>query len=136
MLAGAPKSALTVGPVIDQDDFLGGRCEVVSAEPDFGSQRYIFISDLKGRAVMNINGRDTQLKLVRSTKSRKPPRKGDRSTYWYASEAIVVRVDYTFDGACPPDVDTCEIFGYYRATIQVTAGSLKKSIAGPGLCGY
>lgn len=133
---GAP-SALRFGVVADQGDFHDGGCELLlssdSSDP-YRSERYVFMSDFNGRAVMNINGHDTRFTLVRSTESRKQPRKGDRSSYWYASGSIKVEVDYTVTGVCPPDDESCEVF-YYRAMIHVTSGPLRKSIVAHGLCG-
>jgi hypothetical protein len=134
---GAPKNALTLGVVANQEDFHDGGCELLSSSDSsdpYSSERYIFMSDFNGRAAMNINGHDTRFTLVRSTESRKQPKKGDRSTYWYASGPTTVEVDYTVTGVCPPDDESCEVF-YYRAMIHVTSGVLRKSVAAHGLCG-
>jgi hypothetical protein len=126
--------ALTVGVVKDHRDFEEGGCELLLT-PDFDkSARYVFMSDLDGRAVMNINGHDKRFRLVRSTESNVEPRKRDRSRYWYASGSITVEVDYTVTGVCPPNDESCEVT-YYRAVIYVTSGPLKRSIAAYGLCG-
>jgi hypothetical protein len=94
---GAPKNALALGVVVNQGGFHDGGCELLlssdSSDP-YSSERYIFLSDFNGRAAMNINGHDTQFTLVRSTESRKQPKKGDRSRYWYASGPTTVEVDY------------------------------------------
>jgi hypothetical protein len=134
---GAPRSALTFGVVVNQEGFHDGGCELLfssdSSDP-YSSERYIFVSDFNGHAAMNINGHDIRFTLVRSTESRKQPKKGDRSTFWYASCPIAVKVDYTVTGVCPPDDESCEVF-YYRAMIHVTSGPLRKSVAAHGLCG-
>ena len=71
-----------------------------SGDP-YSSNRYVFMSDFENRAVMNINGQDTRLTLVRSTDTNREPRKGDRTKYWYSSGSIAVEIDYTVTGACP-----------------------------------
>lgn len=53
----APKKALAVGVVADRVEFKNGGCELLlSSDPSdpFGSERYVFMSDFNGRAVMNI----------------------------------------------------------------------------------
>ena len=120
-----------------QVEFHDGGCELLSASDEpagYHADRYIFMSDFNGRAVMNINGRDLRLALVRSMDSRKQPKIGDRSRYWYSSGATSVQVDYTVIGACPPDDESCEVF-YYNAVIRVRTGSLTKTVSARGLCG-
>jgi hypothetical protein len=132
---GAPKSTLKLGVVVDQKDFQDGGCGLLLAsDSSYACERYVFMSDYNGRAVMNINGLDTRFTLIRSNESRGRIKKGDRSSYWYASGSIVVEVDYTVTDVCPPDDESCEVF-YYQAMIHVTSGRLKQSIAAHGLCG-
>jgi hypothetical protein len=134
---GSAKTGLTVGVVTGQEDFHDSGCELLSASDDpagYRSDRYIFLSDFNGRAVMNINGRDLRLTLVRSIDPRKELKIGDRSRYWYASGTTSVQVDYTVSGACPPDDESCEVF-YYSAVIRVRTGSLTKTVSARGLCG-
>jgi hypothetical protein len=134
---GASKNALTLGVVVNQEDFQDGGCALLLSSDSadaFSSERYIFMSDYNGRAAMNINGHDTKLTLLRTTESRTQPKKGDRSTYWYASGPTTVEVDYTVTGVCPPDDESCEV-SYFHAMIHVTSGSLGKSVAAHGLCG-
>jgi hypothetical protein len=133
----APKKSPTVGVVTDQVEFENGGCQLLPSSDHsdpFNSERFVFMSDFNGRAVMNINGHDILFNLVRSTDTRKQPRKGDRSQYWYSAGSISVEVDYTVTGVCPPDDESCEVSDY-RATIRITAASARRSITAHGLCG-
>jgi hypothetical protein len=136
-LRAAAKTVITVGVVTDQEDFHDGGCELLSASDHsdaYRSERYIFMSNFNGQAVMNINGHDLRLTLVRSIDPRKEPKIGDRSRYWYASGLISVQLDYTVTGSCARDDESCEVF-YYNAVIRVLSGSITKTAFAHGLCG-
>ena len=131
----APHNKLTLGVVANQEDFHDGGCQLLaSSDSSFRLERYIFMSDFDGHAVMNIDGHDIQLALVRSEEDRTQTKKGDRSKFWYASGPINVEVDYTVTSECPPDNESCEVFGY-RAIIHVVSRSKKRSVAAHGICG-
>jgi hypothetical protein len=126
-----------VGVVANQDDFHDGGCELVlsSDRSDrYGTDRYIFMSDFNGRAVMNLDGHDIRLMLVRSTESRKQPKIGRHTRFWYSSGLISVEIDYTLTGVCRPDDESCEVF-YYNAVIRVQSGLFAKTVRAKGLCG-
>jgi hypothetical protein len=128
------RGALTVGIVKDGSRFHEGGCELLLPTDTYRSERYVFLSDFDGRAVMNINGHDTKLTLVRSKEPEGEPTKGDRSSYWYSAGAVEVRVDYVVSDVCPPDDESCEVV-YYTATIHVASRASKQVVAVYGLCG-
>jgi hypothetical protein len=103
---------LIVGIVKDGHEFHEGGCELLLPTDSERTERYVFLSDFDGRAVMNINGHDTRLMLVRSNPSDQPSKKGDRSSSWYKAGDLEVRVDYTVTGLCPPKDESCEVVRY------------------------
>jgi hypothetical protein len=94
-----------IGVIANQADFHEGGCELVLASDHadpYGTDRFIFMSDYNGGAVMNLNSHDIRLTLVRSMESGKEPKVGDRTRFWYTSGQISVEVDYTLSQLCPP----------------------------------
>lgn len=137
MSPGASRDSLTVGVIANQNDFHTGGCDLVRssdhADP-YRAERFIFLSDFDHRAMMNINGQDVLLRLVRSTETQDKLNVGQRTIFWYTSGSISVRVDYKLTHVCEPDDEKCETFGY-SATIRVRLGSASKSVAAEGICG-
>jgi hypothetical protein len=125
---------LIVGIVKDGHEFHEGGCELLLPTDSDRSERYVFLSDFDGRAVMNINGHDIRLTLIRSNASDQPSKKGDRSSYWYKAGELEVRVDYTVSGLCPPKDESCEVVRY-TAVIQVTRQSARQAVPAHGICG-
>jgi hypothetical protein len=62
----APRAVLNVGYVKDHTGYSEPGCELLLPADTYKSERYIFLSVFDGDAVMNINGRDSDLKLLRS----------------------------------------------------------------------
>lgn len=130
-----PRAVVHVGYVKDRTGYSEAGCELLLPADTYQSERYIFLSGFDGNAVMNINGRDSDLKLLRSQPRRDPePAIGGRSSFWYGAGPVKVRVDYVVTGLCPPDSESCEVV-YYRAVITVTRGSARRVIVARGLCG-
>jgi hypothetical protein len=98
------------------------------------TDRYVFVSDYNGNALLNISGHDVHLKLVRSREPKREARKGDRSSYWYKGDDVTVRVDRVVTQLCRPDDENCEIIGS-EGTIVVTTRSAKRIVAARGICG-
>ncbi len=128
------RSLLTIGVVQNAIEFTESGCKLWLLPETYSAERYIFLSDDEGHAIVNLDGRDTKLNLVRSKEPEEEPRKGDRSSYWYKGDVIVVRVDYVVTGLCPADDESCEVV-YYRATIVVEKRSVKQTLAAQGICG-
>jgi hypothetical protein len=120
--------------VADRQKFQESGCELLLPTDSRRSERYVFLSDFNSRAVMNINGQDVELSLVRSKESTRSVKKGDRSSFWYAGDGIEARVDYVVTGLCPPDDESCEVI-YYSATIHLTTRFSKRDVKAYGVCG-
>jgi len=128
------KEDIAVGIVKDVREFHQGGCELLRTTDKYASERYVFLSNFEGSAVMNLNGRDTKLMLIRETKAKGDLKERDRSSAWYRAGAVEVRVDYTVSGFCPPDHESCEVI-YYNATVVVSRQGVQKTVLAHGLCG-
>ncbi|QYO67316.1 hypothetical protein [Leptolyngbya sp. 7M] len=100
------------------------------------STKFIFVSELGSNVGwMNINGRDTRLKLIKSTeKTSGRVRVGDRYFEEYSGPGFSVRIDYTVTRVCPPRDEGCE-WTKYNVTITVRKGAASQSIKAAGECG-
>lgn len=101
------------------------------------SQKFLFLSELGSReGWMNINGKDTKFKLVKTTENtRRRARVGDRFYEEYSDTAgVKVRIDYTTKWVCPPGDESCEVTNY-DVTITVTKGKTSKTVKAKGSCG-
>jgi hypothetical protein len=123
-----------VGLIKNTAGFLEGGCELLRQPDTDRSERYIFLSDLKDRAVMNLDGHDVRLTFVRRKEPEGEPKKGDQSSVWYRAGDVEVRVDFTVSGLCPPKSESCEAVSY-RAIINLTVRGSTKTVAAHGICG-
>lgn len=100
------------------------------------STKFIFVSELGSNVGwMNINGRDTRLKLTKSTeKTSGRIRVGERYLEEYSGSGFSVRIDYTVTRVCPPRDEGCE-WTKYNVTITVRKGTASQSIKAAGECG-
>ena len=119
----------------NRDSFDGAGCSLqISVDYKKHNERYVFLSDYEDNAVMNIDGKDTNLKLVSRREPKGDPKKGDRSTWNYSAKGTTVRVDFVVTGVCDPNDESCEVT-YYDVTIAVTRGNDKQVVKAKGLCG-
>ena len=126
---------LKIGIVSHRDSFDGPGCSLqLPADNRKHNERYTLLSDSEDNAVMNINGKDLNLKLVSHNEPHGVLKKGDRSTWTYSRQGIKVRVDFVVTGLCPPGDEACEVT-YYDATITVTRGNNKQLVIVKGVCG-
>ena len=96
------------------------------------NERYVFRSDYDDNAIINIDGKDTELKPVSHRESKGGPKKSDRSTGNYATKGTKVRVDFVVNGVCLHE--ECESVSY-DATITVIRGPGKQVVKVKGSCG-
>jgi hypothetical protein len=125
---------LTIGVVQNATEFSESGCKLWLPSERYSAERYIFLSDDEGHAIVNLDGHDTKLKLVRSKEPKGETRKGVRSSYWYKGGVIVFRVDYIVTGVCPADDESCEAV-HYDANIVVANRSVKQALTAQGICG-
>ena len=98
--------------------------------------RFVFTSDLEKRGLVNVNGADIPVTLIRSTEGgqKHKPTIGERSTFWYRGGEVEVRVDYVVTGVCPHQSESCGVT-YYDAILTITRGKANKTVAAKGACG-
>ena len=92
------------------------------------------MADFGERAVVNLGGRDTPLRLVESSGANREPKKGDRSMYHYRGEGVNVVIKYIVTGVCTPDDESCEVTNY-DAEITVATRFGKRTVRAHGICG-
>lgn len=101
---------------------------------NLASEKYLFISDATGKAYVNLDGRDVELKEV--------GRKQAKDEFGYCAEkrctfsgnGVMVTVDLREAKKCPPEPTECEVTDYL-ATITVNKGGAKRIVKGQGSCG-
>ena len=124
---------LKVGVIAKGDSFDGAGCSLWMPS-DAKKRRAVFLSDFDGSAVINIDGKDIELKLINRREPKGGPKKGDRSTWNYAAKNVSARVDYVVTRVCDPNDEACEVT-WYDATIAVASGKRKRVVKVTGICG-
>ena len=95
----------------------------------------IFSSDIdEETAIMNIDGVDIELRLVRSTEPKGKEGVGSHLTRTYVAAGVRVFAAYVTTRMCKPNDEDCEATEY-DATVAVTKGARKQTIKIKGACG-
>src|SRR6266567_159673 len=72
-----------VGFIRNTKDFDGAGCSLwLLHDRTYVDGRYVLLADFEEQAVVNIDGRDTALKLVKSVGANSAPKKGRRSEHY------------------------------------------------------
>lgn len=85
-------------------------------------------------AWMNIEGKDTKLRRVKTTEPPGKLKPGTRFQEVYLAPRTKVQIDYVVDSACKPEAQDCEVTGY-NANITVTRNRSKQIVKTVGSCG-
>ena len=95
---------------------------------------YVFLAEYdQSKILMNIDGADTDLRLVSSRGTLE--KVGSVATDIYRSQAgTVVYATYRTTWICPAGNDSCEVTRF-DATYEVTTGNLRQTIHGAGAVG-
>ena len=139
-LAGNSQSArrgLQVGNIKDKSLADGCGCDFRFRGTSVRSERFIFVWSIEKNdksAWMNIDGKDTEFKLVKSTESKRRERVGTRFSWTYAAGNLTVRIDLVVTRVCRPDDENCESTDYH-ATFTVKRAGEKRIISAVGWCG-
>jgi hypothetical protein len=120
----------TIGNIQDTKEIAGGGCSLHRK----GKQDYVFWSTDSKFALMNIDGKDRTLKLVRETQSSSREKKGDRSTSVYKFGKIVVQIDRVATRVCRQGDVECESTSY-DGKIKLSIGDRQQVISVEGECG-
>jgi hypothetical protein len=131
----AQTRSIRIAAIRDSDAFDGAGCSLQLLAGNVRTKnRMIFESNYEGDALMNIDGEDIKLRLVRGHEPNKRPGRGDRSTFAYRAGDIGVRVDFVVTGVCAPEDESCEVT-QYTATIRISRGKSKRVVKAVGICG-
>src|SRR5882672_3935760 len=99
---------------------------------------YVLLSGLQETAWVNINGRDTKLKLVKTIQrprnEKRVDRKGDKTVEEYEGGGVRATISRTVTRPCPANDESCEYVGMV-GIIRVSIGSRKQQIKIVGGCG-
>jgi hypothetical protein len=127
---------LKIGNVTNDLSSNGG-CALQLARQYFKKEgEFVFVSDFESRGLVNVNGTDIPVTLVRPRDVDPRPKStiGERSTLWYSGGGIEVRVDYLTTGGCPQGTQSCAVTNY-DAILTITRGKTSKSVAAKAVCG-
>lgn len=136
--AAAVSAQVKIGDLKDPDDrVMGCSCAIQRPEEakDPASQKFLFLSETgTTEAWMNINGRDTKLKLVKTTVNDSGEF-GLGSRYYdeYTAPGIKIRLDHKVTWVCPPNDEECE-HAKYETTITVTKGKASQTLKAVMTC--
>ncbi len=130
------KDTFTLGPVTEEMERSNGGCSL-QVPHEFAKRdgSFIFVSNFDGQAIVNVDGSDIHLTLV---KSQGPDVKrrgelGEHSTYSYTGADIDVEVDYLVSEGCP--INKSCTTTRYDAILTVKRGKAHKSVAAKAVCG-
>lgn len=129
---------LNLGAVLDEMDISNGGCSLQPPR-EFANKegKYIFMSDFKGNSLINLDGADLHLALVKTKGSdlKQRGQVGERSVYSYGGEGIEVEVDYVVTAACASGNASCNIT-HYDAILTAKRGKARKTVAAKAVCAY
>ena len=125
------RSAKILAPLKNQSAIDG--CSWSASSRSIG-QGYVYLAEYdQSKILMNIDGADTDLQLVSSRGTLE--RLGSVATDVYRSKAgAVVYATYRTTWRCPAENDSCEVTRF-NVTYEVTTGSRRQTIHGPGAVG-
>jgi hypothetical protein len=131
----APQSGPAIGFVRNTKSFDSAGCSLWPiADRTDSDRRLVFLSSVPDRAVMNLGGYDTALKLVESSEAKGKLKKGSLSTEHYRGDGVDVVIRYVATEVCAEDDDSCEATKY-NAVVTVASHSGKRTLRARGSCG-
>jgi hypothetical protein len=130
--------AVAVGYVSDANLVDGCGCSFYwPGEENKEGAKNIFSSDFGEMVWMNLNGRDAQLKLIKSTESEQNVKKGGCYYQIYQTGDMIIRIDYHVTWTCEADMlesESCEVTDY-NLKISFSQNGRQKTIRAKGVCG-
>lgn len=106
---------------------------MLESDKDKNNPPYVFFGEPKGNALMNIDGKDVEVKLVHSDNTD-GLKKGDKYKQTFKTGDISIQIDYVVTEACEPGIEACESTGL-AITITATQGIRSGAIKATGFCG-
>ena len=110
--------------------------QTLKESENYLSPLFIFLAELDElEAYINVDGKDTRLKLVSQVDYKGKPQIGKKSSRKYTAGDVTVLIEYVVTGFCAPSDESCA-FTKHSGTITVTKDSrmqkLTKLIGGCG----
>jgi len=136
-LTSPDKGGLKIGFIKDFSEYEGNAgCTLRLPQDDKKDRKnFIFLSDYDDNAVVNVDGKDVNLKLkVRKEPKGEDLKVGQKSEEDYTGTGVKVHVDYVTTWVCPPDDESCEVTSF-NAIVIVTRGNSRKAVRVKGVCG-
>jgi hypothetical protein len=130
--APAPNSDVRIGPLKNQTIVEG--CGCYFSRTGDATNRLVLAVDAADTAWLNLDGADTWLVLVRTTRGGGAEKAGDMYSEFYRGRGYDLQVDYTVTYVCPPTDESCEFTGM-NAFITVRRGAAKGHATVTGNCG-
>jgi hypothetical protein len=125
----------TIGFVKNAAAFGEGGCTLwLLTDRALTDERRVFLSNFEDRAVVNVDGRDVEMKLVGSSNAEGEAKKGRISTFRYRGTGVDVIVRYVVTGLCAPDDEQCEVVSY-DAELAVMTHPGQRTLRAHGICG-
>ena len=87
----------------------------------------IAILGYNGLGTININGRDTDLKLTSDNLPEKNFKIGQGGYQTWKGRNVTVRLDYIFTWLCPPKDEQCEVY-YYKGILDISYKGKRKKV--------
>jgi hypothetical protein len=106
----------------------------LSADYKKRNKRRVFESYANDDAVMNLDGRDVDLKLIGSTEPKNPYSAAKRFTKTYEGGGYKLKLNYRSKDFCPPKDKPCEA-AWYEVLITVSRGGQSSRLKTLGTCG-
>jgi hypothetical protein len=112
----------------------GCGCYFSFNKADDKARRLMFFESEQDMGIwINIDGRDTRLRLIRETKVKRL-RLGSRLVSEYSAADVTVNLVKTVTWVCPPRDESCEITKF-SAVFTVRKGSRSQIVRAVGSCG-
>ena len=131
----AQKQKLTMAN-LKGSDYMGCGCSfqnlTEAKKPQ--STKIVFWSEDRNSAILNVNGKDTEFKIVKEGKRPINQKIGSRFSDEYAANGITVKIDYLITRVCLKGEEDCEAT-FYDVMITATKGELKTIVKTKGACG-
>ena len=109
-------------------------CSIYGTASDLGRDRYVLMSNLDGDAIVNLDGKDTRLRLVGQKDKQGDLKIGDHTSQPYSGGEVRLRADFFVTRVCPPTDESCEVT-WYRVKVKVYRRGRRTLAWARGMCG-
>jgi hypothetical protein len=118
-----PPPAMLIGNLKDPSIVEGCGCafQTLAESNKPSTNKYLFWSESTDKAIVNLAGKDTELKLIshKNHAQNRRPRKGDRVQYIYGNDKFRLELNLITITVCAPNDEDCESTGYNGAMVLI-----------------